>query len=127
LIRSPLRLPVHSLNEDRLINTLTFPTMIARLFLAFACTLIGPFATAQSTLPVAPDLVVAADGSGDFTSIHAAVQSISKDNRERRVILVKNGTYRERVRVTAASITLRGESRAGTRLEFNHPARPRRS
>ncbi|HEX2852324.1 MAG TPA: pectinesterase family protein [Opitutaceae bacterium] len=72
--------------------------------------------------PVKPDLVVAADGSGNFKTLHAAVQSIPKDNRERRIIFVKNGVYRERVRVDAPCVTIRGESRAGTRLEFSRPA-----
>ena len=73
---------------------------------------------APAPLPFKPDLIVAADGSGDFTSVHAAVQSISRTNRERRVILVKDGVYTEKVRADAPFITLRGESRGGTRLEF---------
>jgi pectinesterase len=76
-------------------------------------------APAVAPLPIQPDLVVAADGSGDFKSIHEAVQSIARDNRERKIILVKDGTYKEQVRVDAACITLRGESRTGTRLEFS--------
>ena len=46
-----------------------------------------------------PDLVVAADGSGDFKTVQAAVQSIPETNSERFVILIKNGIYREKVRV----------------------------
>ena len=76
---------------------------------------------APAPLPIKPDLVVAADGSGDFKAIHEAVQSIPKDNRERRVIFVKDGVYAERVRVDAACVTLRRESRTGTRLEFSRP------
>lgn len=76
-------------------------------------------ATAVPPLPVKPDRVVAADGSGDFTSIHAAVQSIPRANRERTFIFVKDGVYTEQVRVDAPFVTLRGESRAGTRLEFS--------
>jgi pectinesterase len=70
-------------------------------------------------LPLAPDVIVAADGSGDFKSIHEAVQSIPRANRERKIIFVKDGVYPEQVRVDAACITLRGESRTGTRLEFS--------
>ena len=73
---------------------------------------------APAPLPFKPDLVVATDGSGDFKSLHAAVQSISRDNHERRVIFVKNGVYTEKVRVDAACLTVRGESRDGTRLQF---------
>ena len=70
-----------------------------------------------STLPKS-DLVVAADGSGDFKTIQAAVQSISKTNRERIVVFVKDGVYKEKIRVDASFVTLRGESRKGTRIEF---------
>lgn len=65
-----------------------------------------------------PDLVVAADGSGDFKTIQAAVESISKTNRERMVVFIKDGVYREKIRVDAPFVTLRGESRKGTRIEF---------
>lgn len=83
-------------------------------FLLFA---LAGFA-APAPLPFKPDLVVALDGSGDFKSVHAAVQSIPRDNHERRVIFVKDGVYAEKVRVDAACITIRGESRTGTRIEF---------
>jgi pectinesterase len=97
--------------------------MLLRVFLAVGlATLVKALGAAPAMLPFPPDLMVAADGSGDFTTVHAAVQSIPKNNRERRVIFVKNGTYRERVRVDAACLTIRGEDRTGTRLEFAHPA-----
>jgi pectinesterase len=75
-----------------------------------------------SPLPFKPDLTVAIDGSGDFKTIQEAVASIPKSNHERRVIFVKDGVYYEKVRVDASCITLRGQSRAGTRLEFAAPA-----
>jgi len=65
-----------------------------------------------------PDIVVATDGSGDFKTIQAAVASIRATNRERVVVFVKNGTYREKIRVDASFVTLRGQSRRGTRIEF---------
>lgn len=65
-----------------------------------------------------PDLVVAADGSGDFTTVAAAVASIRADNRERRIVFIKPGVYREKVRVDANNVTLRGADRATTRIEF---------
>lgn len=71
---------------------------------------------------IAPDVVVAADGRGDFRTIQAAVDSIPRDNRERRIILVRDGVYAEQVRIDAAAITLRGESRPGVRIEFSGPA-----
>jgi pectinesterase len=65
-----------------------------------------------------PDLTVAADGSGDFKTIQAAVASIPDTNRERIVIFIKDGLYHEKIRVDASFVTLRGQSRTGTRIEF---------
>ena len=67
---------------------------------------------------VPPDITVAGDGSGNFKSVNAAVASIPKDNHERTIILIKDGVYHEKVRIDAACVTLRGQSRAGTRIEF---------
>ena len=80
------------------------------------------------TLPK-PDITVAVDGSGNFKTIQAAVASIPKYSHERKVIFVKDGVYREKVRVDPSFVTIRGQSRAGTRIEFaqaeddftNHP------
>ena len=65
-----------------------------------------------------PDIVVSADGSGDFKTIQAAIASIPAANRERVVVFVKDGIYREKIRVEASFITLRGQSRKRTRIEF---------
>jgi len=77
-------------------------------------------AAGATARPLAPDLIVASDGTGDFRSIHEAVQSIAPDNRERKIILVQAGVYEEQVRVDAACITLRGAHRDTTRLAFAH-------
>lgn len=77
---------------------------------------------AASAYALAPDLVVAKDGSGQFTSVQAALNTIRADNRERKVILIRNGFYDEAVRVDAPYVTLRGESRLGVRLQANRPA-----
>jgi pectinesterase len=77
---------------------------------------------AEASYVLHPDLIVAKDGSGHFTSVHAALQSIPRDNRERRIVLVRDGVYEEHVRVDAAYVTLRGESRHGTRIALNRPA-----
>jgi pectinesterase len=69
------------------------------------------------TLPK-PDIIVTADGSGDFKTIQAAVASIPKTNTERVVVFIKDGTYKEKIRVDASFVTLRGQSRSGTRIEF---------
>ena len=55
---------------------------------------------------------------GNFKTIQAAIASIPAINRERVVVFVKNGTYREKIRVDASFVTLRGQSRSKTRIEF---------
>jgi pectinesterase len=67
---------------------------------------------------VQADLTVAPDGSGDFKTVQQALASIPRDNRERKIIALKDGVYREKIRIDAPCITLRGESRTGTRIEF---------
>jgi pectinesterase len=65
-----------------------------------------------------PDIAVAVDGTGDFKTIQAAVESIPVTNRDRIVVFIKDGTYHEKIRVDASFVTLRGESRKRTRIEF---------
>jgi len=65
-----------------------------------------------------PDLIVAPDGSGNFKTIQEALNSIPPANRERMVIFIKDGIYHEKIRIDPAYITLRGQSRQGTRIAF---------
>jgi pectinesterase len=73
---------------------------------------------AVSAFSPGPDLVVAADGSGNCRTIQEAMDSLPTQVRERKIVLVRNGVYREKILVNAHCVTLRGESRGGTRIEF---------
>ncbi len=64
------------------------------------------------------DITVAADGSGDFKTIQEAVASIPSNNQQRTIIFIKDGLYHEKVRIDPAFVTLRGQSRQGSRIEF---------
>ncbi len=64
----------------------------------------------------ARDVRVAADGTGDFTTVQAAVDSIPENNTQRVVIAIKNGTYTEQVRIRTPFITLRGQDRKLTKI-----------
>ena len=66
-------------------------------------------------------LTVAADGSGDFATIKSAIDTIPRSNCERVLIEVRDGVYREKVRIEPDRITLRGQSRKGTQLKFDAP------
>ena len=67
------------------------------------------------------DFVVAADGSGDFTSVQDAIYAAPDRGEERTVIFIRNGEYEQKLLVPAAktNITLLGESRDGVRLVYN--------
>lgn len=85
--------------------------------LSIAAAHASPWATLK------PDLVVAADGTGEFRSVQAAIDAIPARNTERRVIFIRNGTYNEKIRLVNSFVTLRGEDRFKTRLvwEINDP------
>jgi pectin methylesterase-like acyl-CoA thioesterase len=54
----------------------------------------------KAALPRNPDRVtVAADGSGDFSTVQAAVDQIEPHRTKPAVILVRKGRYRELVRI----------------------------
>jgi rhamnogalacturonyl hydrolase YesR/beta-xylosidase/lysophospholipase L1-like esterase len=63
-------------------------------------------------------LIVAQDGSGDYKTIQEAIDAIPADNAESRIILIRNGTYNEKVRISTSHIALVGENREKTRIEF---------
>jgi pectinesterase len=71
-------------------------------------------------------IVVAPDGSGQFKTIQAAIDSIPDHNAEWQLVLVKPGTYRERVVINERKtfIILRGEDKEVRRtlLTFNRYA-----
>jgi pectinesterase len=80
--------------------------------------LLGAYSSFGADL-LKPDIVVASDGTGDFKTVRSAVESIPATNRERVIVLIKDGTYHEKIRVNASFLTLRGQSRHGTRIKFS--------
>ncbi|MFI8189541.1 pectinesterase family protein [Streptomyces sp. NPDC085946] len=73
---------------------------------------IGTTATAAATprAAAATTLTVAKDGSGQYTTVQAAVNAVPANNASRVVIAVKPGTYRETVKVPSNKphVTLQG-------------------
>ena len=67
----------------------------------------------------AADLVVAQDGSGDFRTIQEALDALPADAPGYRIILLRNGTYREKIFITKSRVALVGEDRERTRLVFS--------
>jgi pectinesterase len=68
-------------------------------------------------------ITVAKDGSGDFTTVQAAINAVPSPNLIPVTIYIKAGEYREVVKVDSAKnfITLKGESAEKTIISFgNH-------
>lgn len=63
-------------------------------------------------------VVVASDGSGDFTSIQAALDAAPDTASSPWLILIRNGTYNEKLFLTKRFITLVGEHRDSTRIVY---------
>ncbi len=80
--------------------------------------------------PPKSELVVAADGSGDFKTVQAAIDAVPANSAARTTIRVKRGTYAELIIVAAEkkNLTLRGEDRHGTVIAATNNAKlnPRR-
>lgn len=68
---------------------------------------------------VANHIVVAKDGTGNFTTIQEALNTIPANNAQWVTILIKHGLYDEHVMIRSNFVALVGESRQATRIEHN--------
>ena len=78
-----------------------------------------PAPSAKSAFLSLKPIIVSPDGKGDFRSIQAAIESVSMADSSgtERVILIKNGLYREKLFIDKRHfLTLRGESEAGVQI-----------
>ncbi|WP_327717913.1 pectinesterase family protein [Streptomyces sp. NBC_00490] len=85
---------------------------------------IGTTATASTKAATATTLTVAKDGSGQYSTVQAAVNAVPAGNSSRVVISVKPGTYRELVKVPSNKphVTIQGSgaSRKDTVIVYNN-------
>ncbi|WP_449340217.1 pectinesterase family protein [Streptomyces chartreusis] len=81
---------------------------------------------AAASVRAATTLTVAKDGSGQYSTVQAAVNAVPANNASRIVIAVKPGTYRETVKVPADKphVTIQGTggSRKDTVIVYNNAA-----
>ncbi len=70
------------------------------------------------------DIVVAKDGSGNYTTVQAAVNAAPANSAARTEIYIKNGTYYEVITVPTnkKNLTFIGQSLTGTVLTYNNAA-----
>jgi pectinesterase len=64
------------------------------------------------------NIIVAQDGSGQFSTIQDALDSVPADNKQNVIILIRNGVYHEKLFITKSFITLVGEDRDSTRIIY---------
>lgn len=91
--------------------------IIATLSLLIACMVV----VAQ---PAKPHYTVSADGSGDFTTVQQALDAVPDMRKERTVIFVKRGTYKEKLTLgtTKTNVSLIGEDAVQTVLTYDDHA-----
>lgn len=65
---------------------------------------------------------IAQDGSGDFTSIQEALDSLPSDNPSETILFIHKGIYKERLTITVPYVTFLGESRDDTILTYDRYA-----
>ncbi|MEO6522984.1 MAG: pectinesterase family protein [Mucilaginibacter sp.] len=75
-----------------------------------------------ANLVVAYNIIVAKDGSGNYTTVQAALNAVPDNSASRTVIYIKNGVYQEVVTLasTKKNVTLIGESMSGVKLTYNN-------
>ena len=61
-------------------------------------------------------IIVDINGTGDFTSIQAAINSLSNDSTAVRIIYIRNGIYNEKIFIEKNKIALIGENKDKTIL-----------
>ncbi len=66
-------------------------------------------------------VVVATYGPASFTSLQAAIDAVPDNSNTRTVIRLKNGTYREKIKVSSSkkNLSIIGEDREKTIISFN--------
>src|SRR5690606_12926418 len=105
--------------------------------LLFTCTLVFPLVLVgcsksddevgiieEELTPTEFDFVVAADGTGDFATVQEAFDAVPNFSRERVVIYIKKGTYKEVLTLhkNKVNVTIIGESASEVILTFDNYA-----
>lgn len=92
--------------------------MINRSFITW---LVGLFLLPGALLAQKQRITVAQDGSGDYSTIQAALNTVPTNNQSRILILIKKGTYKEKLRLDSTQhlVTLIGEDKATTVLTYD--------
>jgi pectinesterase len=102
-----------------------YPSFGILLLLLCTCLIQAqPGETLQAELSSRTDLVVAADGTGDYITVQSAIDAVPDNSAERTVLFVKKGTYREKVTIPAhkKNLTMIGEDADSTVIVWDDHA-----
>lgn len=75
--------------------------------------------TAEVNAAAKKIIIVDINGKGDFTSIQDALNSLPDSGIQASRIIIKNGTYREKIFITKHNIILEGEDRDKTIITYD--------
>ncbi len=102
-----------------LIDDGVFADASGAYFAGVSATNIWQFTTKTAGPANLTNLVVAADGSGDFRTVQGAVDSVPANNTTPTTINIRNGTYTEIVDVKSKhNLDFRGQSRTGAIIGY---------
>lgn len=87
-----------------------------KLFLLLCTLLLAPATFAQKQR-----ITVAQDGSGDFKTIQAALNTVPTGNQTRIIIYIKKGVYKEKLKLDSTQnfVTLIGQDKVSTILTYD--------
>ncbi|MBL6449279.1 RICIN domain-containing protein [Fulvivirga sp. 29W222] len=91
-----------------------------KFIMAFIC--IGLFFCSGYAAQEDADIIVAKDGSGDYTSIQAAINSVPDNSSTRTVIYIKSGLYNTEKLIIPSekkNVTIQGEDRTSTIISYH--------
>lgn len=95
-------------------------TKSGRVLIAILLVLVT-FSGVYAYKPYNADFVVAKDGSGDFTTVQAAINAVPDFRKKRTVIYIKDGTYKEKLILPSSktNVTFIGEDVKKTILTYD--------
>lgn len=95
------------------------------LFIIIALTMFDAKMAVATSFAKRPDKIVAKDGSGDYTTVQAAIDAAPAGRNQFYTILIKKGIYKELINIPKGKnfISLKGEGAANTILTFDNSAR----
>jgi Pectinesterase/Immunoglobulin I-set domain/Bacterial Ig-like domain len=97
----------------------TFVDAAGANFAGISATNVWQFTTKTGGPANPTNIVVTADGSGDFVTVQGAVDSIAANNTTPTLISIRDGSYVEILNIRSKNnITLRGQSRNGTLIGY---------